>query len=224
MYDPGLARHYYWNTESDEVCWLSPTHPKAVIGEAAPKMGKAVRDKARQLRDAALSKAVHIEAIKAGGRRVRLQDADDQFGASRGRGRTAEGDEDSEGDDEDGGGRGKKRPVFGEEEKEVPDHIRLRRAKRKGIDPMDPSAYSDTPRGGWGAGLNQVAEAKTGVDVTASGPLFQSRPYPAPGAVLRKNAEAKKDHQSDFFMSLSRVHAIFAIRCNKKPFLTTKQL
>jgi len=26
-------------------------------------------------------------------------------------------------------------------------------------------------------------------DTTAAGPLFQQRPYPSPGAVLRKNAE-----------------------------------
>ena len=34
--------------------------------------------------------------------------------------------------------------------------------------------------------------AKTGVDVTASGPLFQQRPYPNPGAVLRANREMEK--------------------------------
>ncbi|KAE8658820.1 VQ motif-containing family protein [Hibiscus syriacus] len=39
------------------------------------------------------------------------------------------------------------------------------------LDPMDPSSYSDAHRGGW------------------YGPLFQQRPYPSPGAVLRKNAE-----------------------------------
>lgn len=56
------------------------------------------------------------------------------------------------------------------------------------LDPMDPSAYSEVPRGGWGAGLETGGDAKTGVDATASGPLFQSRPYPSPGAILRRNA------------------------------------
>uniref|UniRef100_A0A914UZU4 WW domain-containing protein n=1 Tax=Plectus sambesii TaxID=2011161 RepID=A0A914UZU4_9BILA len=32
VYDPGVARHYYWSTETDEVSWLSPVHPKAIIG------------------------------------------------------------------------------------------------------------------------------------------------------------------------------------------------
>jgi len=39
VYDPGLARHY-WNTETDEVAWLSPAHPKAAIGDPAPKLAK----------------------------------------------------------------------------------------------------------------------------------------------------------------------------------------
>eukprot|EP00667_Euglena_gracilis_P018547 EG_transcript_19712 len=51
------------------------------------------------------------------------------------------------------------------------------------LDPMDPSAYSDTPRGRWSAGL--VTSSKH-ADSTASGPLFQQRPYPSPGAVLRQ--------------------------------------
>jgi len=25
------GRYYYWNTETDEVSWLSPEHPRAVI-------------------------------------------------------------------------------------------------------------------------------------------------------------------------------------------------
>ncbi|GLD50198.1 polyglutamine-binding protein 1 [Lates japonicus] len=56
------------------------------------------------------------------------------------------------------------------------------------MDPMDPSAYSDAPRGTWSSGLPKRNEAKTGADTTAAGPLFQQRPYPSPGAVLRANA------------------------------------
>merc|ERR1712183_602252 len=44
------------------------------------------------------------------------------------------------------------------------------------LDPMDPASYSDIPRGKWSDGLpTQAAEAKTGVDSTASGVLFQMR-------------------------------------------------
>jgi polyglutamine-binding protein 1 len=72
---------------------------------------------------------------------------------------------------------------------------RAGRNKRKGrgghdddaLDPMDPASYSDVPRGGWSEGLPTGGDAKSGVDSTASGPLFQQRPYPSPGAILRAN-------------------------------------
>lgn len=46
------------------------------------------------------------------------------------------------------------------------------------------------PRGSWSDGL--TVEAKSGVDTTASGPLFQMRPYPSPGAVLRATSGQTK--------------------------------
>ncbi|CAN7062860.1 unnamed protein product [Brassica rapa subsp. trilocularis] len=55
------------------------------------------------------------------------------------------------------------------------------------VDPMDPSSYSDAPRGGWVVGLKGMQPRAA--DTTATGPLFQQRPYPSPGAVLRRNAE-----------------------------------
>ncbi|XP_044735971.1 polyglutamine-binding protein 1 [Chrysoperla carnea] len=89
-----------------------------------------------------------------------------------------------------------------EEEEEEEDHRRKskkfmypmnRGQKRVDIlDPMDPAAYSDTPRGTWSSGLENHADAKTGVDTTASGPLYQMRPYPSPGSVLAANAKVKK--------------------------------
>ncbi|GAQ79852.1 polyglutamine-binding protein 1 [Klebsormidium nitens] len=65
---------------------------------------------------------------------------------------------------------------------------RRRPAEDAGVlDPMDPSSYSDAPRGGWSTGLKGIAPRAA--DTTATGPLFQQRPYPSPGAVLRANAE-----------------------------------
>ncbi|XP_059481274.1 polyglutamine-binding protein 1 [Neocloeon triangulifer] len=63
--------------------------------------------------------------------------------------------------------------------------------KRDILDPMDPSAYSDCPRGTWSSGLAVEDDANTGVDTTASGPIFQQRPYPSPGDVLRANKSKK---------------------------------
>ncbi|KAL7668478.1 hypothetical protein ACOME3_009180 [Neoechinorhynchus agilis] len=66
---------------------------------------------------------------------------------------------------------------------------------KSNIDPMDPSSYSDVPLGGWSDGLD--CKVKTGVDDTVSGPLFQSRPYPNPGQVIRMNAKNLKKSDSN---------------------------
>ncbi|XP_048343860.1 polyglutamine-binding protein 1 isoform X1 [Sphaerodactylus townsendi] len=82
---------------------------------------------------------------------------------------------------------------------ELVPYPKSKKASRKDdeLDPMDPSAYSDAPRGTWSTGLPKRNEAKTGADTTAAGPLFQQRPYPSPGAVLRANAEASRAKQQD---------------------------
>lgn len=79
-----------------------------------------------------------------------------------------------------------------EREREMVHHRdkKKHRVKDNDLDPMDPAAYSDIPRGGWTSGLD--AHAKTGVDTTASGSLYQMRPYPAPGAILAANASSKQ--------------------------------
>lgn len=62
---------------------------------------------------------------------------------------------------------------------------------------MDPASYSDIPRGKWSDGLPVHNEAKTGVDTTVSGPLYQMRPYPSPGAVLRSNKANNKEEKDE---------------------------
>lgn len=49
---------------------------------------------------------------------------------------------------------------------------------------MDPSSYSDVPRGSWSAGLDEGSGSRRGADSTVSGTAFQQRPYQVPGAVL----------------------------------------
>ncbi|KAJ1365492.1 hypothetical protein KIN20_025816 [Parelaphostrongylus tenuis] len=159
VYDAGIARHYYWNQDTDEVCWVSPRHPIAVIGEAAPRLAKELKERMEgaALTDLQEKKAEHAKLpLKSALSKRKRRNSDDS-------------DEMSERD-------------------------RLKRARRKGIDPMDPAAYGDVPVGKWSSGLH--AHDKTGADVTAGGPLFQQRPYPAPGAILRqqkKKADEDKD-------------------------------
>lgn len=58
------------------------------------------------------------------------------------------------------------------------------------LDPMDPSAYADVPRGGWSSsGVSYWETGTKAADTTAGGPLFQQRPYPSPGTILRKQAQ-----------------------------------
>ncbi|KAL3282923.1 hypothetical protein HHI36_006081 [Cryptolaemus montrouzieri] len=59
------------------------------------------------------------------------------------------------------------------------------------LDPMDPASYSDIAPGTWSDGLENN---KSHADNTASGVLYQQRPYPSPGEVLSSNKEkyAKK--------------------------------
>jgi len=65
------------------------------------------------------------------------------------------------------------------------------------LDPMDPASYSDVARGSWSSGLREDADVKTGVDTTANGPLFQQRPYPSPGDILRRNRQPKNNEDDD---------------------------
>ncbi|KAJ1530794.1 hypothetical protein ONE63_005644 [Megalurothrips usitatus] len=162
VYDPGVGRHYYWDTDTDVVSWLPPTHPKASISMCA----------------AHLREERHL----------------------------AEGDHDDEEEDEEDEEEEKEdAPEEMEDDKEQQEEAAAERKRRQredrdrqrargrqkvrdnDLDPMDPASYSEAPRGTWSSGLQQQNEAKTGVDVTASGPLYQMRPYPSPGAILRAN-------------------------------------
>ena len=52
-------------------------------------------------------------------------------------------------------------------------------------------------RGDWNSGLREDRDVKTGVDTTANGPLFQQRPYPSPGEVLRRNRQNQQQPDED---------------------------
>ncbi|CAJ0931265.1 unnamed protein product, partial [Mesorhabditis belari] len=194
VYDAGLRRHYYWNPDTDEVSWLSPRHPHAVIGEAAPKLAREMHS---QMRDTDKDFDPARDNYRARGGdadrdRYRERDRDrerdrgrDERGRDRGRDDRMDRDRDRDRDR-----RRRKSPGQSDSDSDeaaakldVTDRDRLKRANRKGIDPMDPAAYSDIKVGKWASGLTE--DTKTGVDVTAGGPLFQQRPYPAPGAILR---------------------------------------
>lgn len=171
VYDSGIGRHYYWNTKTDEVSWLSPKHPRSKISLPAEKLR-------------ALIKENFLEPMEEG---------DDQ--------EQSESDEDSEDEENEPTNEDKERSDkhYRRERDRAKERSRGRpKVRENDLDPMDPASYSEAPRGTWSSGLDRKGEAKTGADTTASGPLYQMRPYPSPGAVLRLNAEIKnKDKDKD---------------------------
>lgn len=159
---PDLAsnRYYYWNMLTDQVSWLAPLHPKAQITMSIAKVSESLKVPSKAGND---SDGMENDSD--------MEDDDDDDDVSG-----SDLDEDSE-EEEDG----RKRKDWNSK----------REAKRaqEELDPMDPAAYSNAPRGTWSTGLDKRGEAKTGADVTATGPLYQQRPYPAPGDVLRMNRQ-----------------------------------
>jgi len=170
MYDAGTGRHYYWCTKTDKVSWLPPGHPRAQPTEAASK--------------------IREELASLDSRNKELEEAEKMSMDS----------EDSSDDEEEENRRlEEKRRKEKEKRKEEEKKLKEKRKKKEldPLDPMDPAAYSEVPRGTWNTGLPDQSTAKSGVDSTASGPLFQQRPYPNPGAILRANAAARAAEMED---------------------------
>ncbi|CAH1183661.1 unnamed protein product [Phaedon cochleariae] len=175
IFDKGSGRYYYWNMENDLVSWLPPKHPKSVKCQSAAKL-RENRLKMRE-REERLEKEKDSEKQKEKDRE-RDRDSDDEDRNSRSKNSDRrERDKDRERDRDDKRHR-------------RDDRYRGRKPTKKDeIDPMDPAAYSDIPIGNWSDGLETN---KTRADNTASGVLFQQRPYPSPGEVLAANKEKPK--------------------------------
>ncbi|GIY98862.1 polyglutamine-binding protein 1 [Caerostris extrusa] len=170
VYDPGIGRHYYWNTQTNEVSWLPPSHPKSKISVPAEKLRVLIKD-------------TFLEPMDEG---------DDQEQDM------SESEDDSEEEENEPINEEKERNEKRPRKELARERFRGRpKIRENDLDPMDPAAYSEAPRGTWSSGLDRKGEAKTGADTTASGPLYQMRPYPSPGAVLRLNAEIKNKSSDD---------------------------
>ncbi|GIY22156.1 polyglutamine-binding protein 1 [Caerostris darwini] len=170
VYDPGIGRHYYWNTQTNEVSWLPPSHPKSKISAPAEKLRVLIKD-------------TFLEPMDEG---------DDQEQDM------SESEDDSEEEENEPINEEKERNEKRPRKELARERFRGRpKIRENDLDPMDPAAYSEAPRGTWSSGLDRKGEAKTGADTTASGPLYQMRPYPSPGAVLRLNAEIKNKSSDD---------------------------
>lgn len=163
--DPSSGSSYYWNTLTNQVSWLHPLDPEAEISLPSSVIDKqkAAQSEIQPNREILAPPGVDTEQDKEQvlsiGKHPSLMKGS------------------------------QKRQEAAVKRKLDKDTKADKRRKSDEVDPMDPSAYSDAPRGTWATGLLKKGEAKTGVDTTANGPLFQMRPYPSPGAVLRANQQ-----------------------------------
>ncbi|XP_068921718.1 polyglutamine-binding protein 1-like isoform X1 [Petaurus breviceps papuanus] len=181
VFDPVCGLPYYWNVETDLVSWLNPRDPSSVITKAAKKLKG-------NLEPGEKMDCGHEKPDRGYERPERGYDMSSEWGGYDKLDHRYEKLEREE---------AKERRHHRREE--LAPYPKSKKAGRKDgeLDPMDPSTYSDAPRGTWSTGLPKKNEAKTGADTTAAGPLFQQRPYPSPGAVLRANAEASRGKQQD---------------------------
>ncbi|KAJ6643799.1 Polyglutamine-binding protein 1 [Pseudolycoriella hygida] len=180
VFDSGCGVHYYWHTKTDTVSWLSPNHPKAMPSKSAAYLRK-------ELEASLLPDADEPEDMEANN----------------------SNDKDSKAPNSPSTETKlieppimKPPPILKKAKgRDLEKVIRSRSERRQrseliretgSLDPMDPAAYSDIPRGTWSAGLQQENK-KTGVDTTVSGALYQMRPYPSPSAVLQANKANKKE-------------------------------
>lgn len=148
--------------ETDLVSWLPPNHPKAVKTEPAAKL--------REKWQLGLANSTNDESKQED--KDKDKDRDDKRKHRH--------------SDRKDTHRGRDDRRHRHEDRDK--HRKSSAKKNETLDPMDPAAYSDIPQGTWSDGL----ENKIRADNTASGVLFQQRPYPAPGEVLASNKGKKK--------------------------------
>ncbi|XP_019569904.1 polyglutamine-binding protein 1 isoform X2 [Rhinolophus sinicus] len=214
VFDPSCSGlPYYWNVDTDLVSWLSPHDPNSVVTKSSKKLRSSNADTEEKLdrshekldRSHEKLDRSHEKSDRGHEKSDRVHEKSDRdrergydkVDRERERERDRERDRDRGYDKVDREEGKDRRHHRREELAPYPKSKKVASRKDDELDPMDPSSYSDAPRGTWSTGLPKRNEAKTGADTTAAGPLFQQRPYPSPGAVLRANAEASRTKQQD---------------------------
>lgn len=164
--DPHTKREYYWNVHTNQVSWRHPIDPLAEITYPA-----SWQQKAKPTTET-------------------LEDKDREKDENKDKSEIDKKDDKQKSKVKTG-----KHPslIKAQRQKEKAAPYRKSKNIEDALDPMDPASYSDIGRGTWSSGLKDEADQKTGVDTTANGPLFQQRPYPSPGDILRRNKKNVED-------------------------------
>ncbi|RLN55522.1 hypothetical protein BBJ28_00002765 [Nothophytophthora sp. Chile5] len=177
--DPSSGDVYYWNRKTDATTWTRPAARSVALGTTTlvvllTWLGDDINGAFTYLTpvEQALEAKAKLDGILRGCGKPEVKNPANNTQAST--------------------TRSTKRPEStahngssGRESSSWQANKRSKRSDGGTIDPMDP-----TGRGGkWSDGL--VDPSERAADSTVTGPLYQQRPYPAPGQVLRKEAERK---------------------------------
>jgi len=140
-WDPGTGRHYYWCTRTDKVSWLPPGHPKAKITEAASHVREMIQNQ------------IHMEPDNEDDE-SEDEEEDDEHAMD------LDSDMESDHEEEERLRREREKRKLEKRKEDKRKEDKRKDPKSKGrdsgkIDPMDPSSYSDTPRGNWSSGLEK---------------------------------------------------------------------
>lgn len=163
IWDAGCEAYYFWNKDDDLVSWLPPKHPKAVLGKSASAL-RSEKDMPDLSTEAADNSEMPMLPPPS-----RSPPPSQEY---------------------------HQKPLIPKKNKsrDLEKILRTKKGRRQfyesseTVDPMDPAAYSDIPKGRWSAGLEAEGRA---ADSTANGPLFQQRPLPSPGDILRAQGKRK---------------------------------
>lgn len=163
---PNSGVHYYWNSADDSVSWLPPGHPAAAIGKPAAVQRRELDALLPDLDDGTTAEpnmTIHIEGMNIElPIPAALLEQPPPIAVHH--------QHDGGGDSAAPAALMHQRPVAARKPKARDldkAMIRSRSERRKrvatqgALDPMDPSAYSDVPRGKWSAGLDREAVEKT---------------------------------------------------------------
>lgn len=169
MWDSGCEAYYFWNKDDDLVSWLPPKHPKAVIGKSASTL-RSEKDMPDLSIDANQDDSEMPIMPPPSRSPPPSQEYHQKLSIPK---------------------KNKSR--------DLEKILRTKKGRRQfyenseTVDPMDPAAYSDIPKGRWNAGLENEGRA---ADSTATGTLFQQRPLPSPGDILRAQGKRKESEEN----------------------------
>jgi len=177
VFDQGCQAYYFWSKHDDLVSWLPPKHPKAAIVKSAAHI-RSEKDRPDMDANDGDEQQQHI-----------VGNVLPAIPSSR---NSPPADEER---------YHKPAPVQKKtKSRDLEKILRTKKGRKQfhetsaaKLDPMDPAAYGDCARGKWSSGLNPE---ERNADSTASGQLFQQRPLPSPGDVLRAN-QAKRRNSNE---------------------------